>query len=538
MTEPTWMYENFEPAGSAIGYRITRKLDEVQSPFQKIEIYESTDWGNLMLIDGAMMLTTRDNFLYHEMMSHPALFTHAAPKRVVIIGGGDCGTLREVLKHPGVESATQCDIDEQVTRMAEKWFPELCDANNDARAELLFDDGIAYMANCPEGSVDIVIVDSTDPVGPAEGLFNKAFYASCFKALKDDGILVQQSESPLVLLDLIKEMRTEMGKAGFTTFKTLPFPQPCYPTGWWSCTLARKSGASITGRWMRARRRSRRSTTPPISTRGRWRRSRSWRRRWGSDALERVPVQFARADPDHLVQFPHEDLPVPDLARAGGLHDGLDHGIGLVVGDGDLQLDLGQEIHDVLGAAVQLGVALLPPEPLDLGGRDARHARLGQGLADVIQLEGLDDRHDHLHHVVSMSAAGSIPPVVAAVRRFPPTPARGAVRWRAGCLPSKLQILQEGAQVMSAMIDFEKLDELARRLSSLVPPSLRDSREELQENFKSVLQSGLAKLDLVTREEFEVQRAVLLRTREKLDELQRTVADLESQIDAPAPPRH
>ncbi|HEV8692905.1 MAG TPA: polyamine aminopropyltransferase, partial [Lysobacter sp.] len=134
----------------------------------------------------------------------------------------------------------QCDIDEQVTRMAEKWFPELCDSNNDPRAELLFDDGIAYMANCAPGSVDIVIVDSTDPVGPAEGLFNKAFYASCFRALKDDGILVQQSESPLVLLDLIKEMRGEMGKAGFTSFKTLPFPQPCYPTGWWSCTLARK----------------------------------------------------------------------------------------------------------------------------------------------------------------------------------------------------------------------------------------------------------------------------------------------------------
>ena len=88
MTAPTWHYENFDPTGSAVGYRITRKLDEVQSPFQKIEIFESTDWGNLMLIDGAMMLTTRDNFFYHEMMSHPALFTHAAPKNVVIIGGG------------------------------------------------------------------------------------------------------------------------------------------------------------------------------------------------------------------------------------------------------------------------------------------------------------------------------------------------------------------------------------------------------------------------------------------------------------------
>ncbi len=242
MTDTTWMQERFEPTGSSIGFRITRKLDEVQSPFQKIEIYESTDWGNLMLIDGAMMLTARDNFLYHEMMSHPALFTHAAPRDVVIIGGGDCGTLREVLRHPGVQSAVQCDIDEQVTRMAEKWFPELCESNGDPRAQLLFDDGVAYMANRAPGSVDVVVVDSTDPVGPAEGLFNRAFYESCFRALRDGGILVQQSESPLALLELIQEMRAEMGKAGFAEFATLPFPQPCYPTGWWSCTLARKPG--------------------------------------------------------------------------------------------------------------------------------------------------------------------------------------------------------------------------------------------------------------------------------------------------------
>lgn len=242
MTSPQWLYEHFEPAGSAIGFRVRRKLDEVQSEFQKIEIYESTDWGNVMLIDGAMMLTARDNFLYHEMMAHPALFTHADPRQVAIIGGGDCGTLREVLRHAGVRKAVQCDIDEQVTRMAEKHFPELCESNGDPRAELLFDDGIAWMANAAPGSLDIVIVDSTDPVGPAEGLFNKTFYESCFRALKDDGILVQQSESPLVLLELIKEMRGEMRKAGFTTFQTLPFPQPCYPTGWWSCTLARKSG--------------------------------------------------------------------------------------------------------------------------------------------------------------------------------------------------------------------------------------------------------------------------------------------------------
>jgi spermidine synthase len=176
------------------------------------------------------------------MMTHPALFTHAAPRNVVIIGGGDCGTLREVLRHPGVQSAVQVEIDERVTRLAEGYFPELCESNADPRAKLLFDDGIRYMADAAPDSLDVVIVDSTDPVGPAEGLFNATFYASCFRALREGGVLVQQSESPLVLLDLIKSMHTAMRSVGFDATRTLPFPQPCYPTGWWSCTLARKGG--------------------------------------------------------------------------------------------------------------------------------------------------------------------------------------------------------------------------------------------------------------------------------------------------------
>ncbi|HLU12378.1 MAG TPA: polyamine aminopropyltransferase, partial [Arenimonas sp.] len=223
MSKPTWLHENFEHTGSAFGLRVTRKLDEVQSPFQKIEIWESTDWGKVMLIDGAMMVTTRDNFFYHEMMAHAPLYTHADPKDVVIIGGGDCGTLREVLKHSGVRSAVQCDIDEQVTRMAEKYFPELCESNNDPRARVMFDDGIAWMANAAPESVDLIIVDSTDPVGPAEGLFNRAFYENCLKALRPGGLLVQQSESPLALMDLILDMRREMQGAGFASFRTLPF---------------------------------------------------------------------------------------------------------------------------------------------------------------------------------------------------------------------------------------------------------------------------------------------------------------------------
>ena len=241
----TWLHENFTHTGSAFGLRIIRKLEEVQSPFQKIEMYESTDWGNVMLIDGAMMVTTRDNFFYHEMMAHAPLFTHPDPKNVVIIGGGDCGTLREVLRHPGVATAVQCDIDEQVTRMAEKYFPELCESNADPRATVMFDDGIAYMRNARAESIDIIIVDSTDPVGPAEGLFNRAFYENCWKALRPDGLLVQQSESPLALMHLILDMRAAMREAGFESFRTLPFPQPCYPTGYWSATIASKNARDL-----------------------------------------------------------------------------------------------------------------------------------------------------------------------------------------------------------------------------------------------------------------------------------------------------
>ncbi|MGE5167792.1 MAG: polyamine aminopropyltransferase [Deltaproteobacteria bacterium] len=235
-----WFDERHDYAGSSIGFRVNQRLHAEQTPFQSIEIWDTTDWGKLMVIDGCTMVTTRDNFLYHEMMSHPALFTHPRARRVVIIGGGDCGTLREVLKHDEVESAIQVEIDERVTRLAEKYFPELCESNNDPRAQLLFIDGIKWMAECEPESLDIVIVDSTDPIGPAEGLFNEAFYRSCLKALRHGGILVQQSESPLAHLPLLKNIRKAMKSAGFQALRTLTFPQPCYPTGWWSATLARK----------------------------------------------------------------------------------------------------------------------------------------------------------------------------------------------------------------------------------------------------------------------------------------------------------
>ncbi|OUL56012.1 polyamine aminopropyltransferase [Pseudoalteromonas ulvae] len=240
LDQDKWFTEISDRDGSAFSLRINKKLDEKQSPFQKVEMYDTTDFGNLMIIDGCTMVTTRENFFYHEMISHPALYSHPNPKNVVIIGGGDCGTLREVLKHPSVETAHQIDIDEVVTEMSLKYFPELCESNADPRAKVMFDDGIKYMAEAAPESIDVIIVDGTDPVGPGEGLFNHAFYTSCLKALRSGGILVQQSESPLMHMPLLIEMRQAMLDVGFVDLQTLPFPQPIYPSGLWSVTLARK----------------------------------------------------------------------------------------------------------------------------------------------------------------------------------------------------------------------------------------------------------------------------------------------------------
>ena len=241
MNPSQWFTEQVPGAESAFSLKIKQKLHEEQSEFQHLEIYETETFGNLMVIDGCTMVSTRDNFFYHEMMSHPALYTHPNPKRVWIIGGGDCGTLREVLKHPSVEHAVQIDIDERVTRLAEIYFPELCESNNDPRAELKFIDGIKWVKDAAPDSVDIIIVDSTDPIGPALGLFSEDFYRDCFNCLSENGMIVQQSESALYNMKLIGEMRNAMSTSGFGHLQTLFFPQCLYPSGWWSATIASKS---------------------------------------------------------------------------------------------------------------------------------------------------------------------------------------------------------------------------------------------------------------------------------------------------------
>ncbi len=239
--DDSWFSEACDACGTAISFKVRKKLHDEQSDFQRIEVYETETFGNLMVIDGYFMLTTRDNFLYHEMMTHPGLFMAKQANSVLIIGGGDCGSLREVLKHESVSRAVQVDIDERVTRVAELFFPELCEANNDTRAEILFEDGINYVAEAEAGSFDVIIIDSTDPIGQAARLFSTEFYADCLRVLTSGGVLVAQSESPLAHQALIKSMRSNMLQAGFASVNTLHFPQPCYPTGWWSCTMAGKN---------------------------------------------------------------------------------------------------------------------------------------------------------------------------------------------------------------------------------------------------------------------------------------------------------
>jgi len=238
----SWFSEPCDECGSAFSLKIRRKIHDERSDYQHLEVYETEKFGRLLTLDGLVMLTDRDNFLYHEMMTHPALFTHPAPRRVLIVGGGDCGCLREVLKHPGVEHVDQVDIDERVTRVAEQFFPELCESNGDPRAGLHFADGIAWVQRAGPGSYDVIIIDSTDPIGQAARLFSRDFYADCHRALAADGVFVCQSESPLFHLGLIRDIHQRLAGAGFAASALLSYPQCVYPSGWWTASLATKAG--------------------------------------------------------------------------------------------------------------------------------------------------------------------------------------------------------------------------------------------------------------------------------------------------------
>lgn len=238
-----WYYEDYED-GVKLGLAAKEVLFRDKSDFQTVDVIETEAYGRMLLLDGLVMTTDKDEFVYHELISHVPALNHKKPERVVVIGGGDGGTVRELLKHPEIKEIVLCEIDGMVVEVCEKYFPEIAGGIRDPRVKLNIGDGIAYMEQHAPNSLDLVIVDSTDPIGPGEGLFSSAFYKSVARALKDDGLMVCQSEGlwhpPAVLQRIHKNV-----SGGFSNIYPYIASIPTYPKGTWSWTMASKHPINI-----------------------------------------------------------------------------------------------------------------------------------------------------------------------------------------------------------------------------------------------------------------------------------------------------
>lgn len=217
---------------SGLTIKVDRIIESVQSEFQRIDVLETKDFGKLMVLYGSLMVGDNDNNTYNEMITHVPLFTHPNPKKVLIIGGGDCGALTEVLKHPNVESCTMCEIDKMVVEISKKHFPYLTKGCDDPRANILFEDGKKFIESTNE-YYDIIILDLSDPVGPAADLFQKEFHKSVYDRLNEDGILVAQTESPFYNKQTVKSLFTNLTEI-FPITKMYTCFMPIYPSAYWS----------------------------------------------------------------------------------------------------------------------------------------------------------------------------------------------------------------------------------------------------------------------------------------------------------------
>ena len=226
-------YKEITPAGFGIAIKIKEVLFSQQSQFQKVEILDSdSTLGKILTLDDLMMTTEGDEYFYHEMISHIPMNSHKNPKSVLVIGGGDGGTVREVLKHDTVEKVVLCEIDGMVIDVCKKYLPTIAGKLDDPRVEILVEDAIEYIKN-KENEFDIVLIDSTDPMGPGEGLFTEEFYTNVKKSLKKGGIVAAQSESPVVNKEEIKKMYSLLKKV-FPITSTYTSPVPTYPGGYWA----------------------------------------------------------------------------------------------------------------------------------------------------------------------------------------------------------------------------------------------------------------------------------------------------------------
>jgi spermidine synthase len=220
------------------GFKLKKSLFKGVSSFQKVEVVETTGHGRLLLIDGMTMVSERDEFVYHEMIAHPALFLHPRPRRVLVIGGGDGGTVREVLRHKGVETCVLVEIDGLVVAASRRFIPQTAAALSDKRARVLIEDGVKFVAETSE-KFDVVIVDSTEPFGPAKALFGPEFYKNVKRILTERGVVASQAGSPCYEISTIQNLLR-------ITVKIFPIVEVClfnnltYPGGLWAFTFATK----------------------------------------------------------------------------------------------------------------------------------------------------------------------------------------------------------------------------------------------------------------------------------------------------------
>ncbi|MEE9344379.1 MAG: polyamine aminopropyltransferase [Methylococcales bacterium] len=243
-TTRRWIEENHEHI-LTLRYALKHVLFEGKSQFQTVTIVETEGFGRMLLNDGLVMISERDEFIYHEMIAHVPLFTHPHAKKVLVIGGGDGGTAREVLRHSQVEYCHMVEIDEMVVDACKQWIPQTAiGMTNNLRFKLDIADAVDYVAITNQ-RYDIVLVDSTDPIGPAVPLFGDKFYCNVYRILADDGIVVAQGESPVYAAEQQQSLLKTMGKL-FPLVSMYNYNNMTYPGGLWSFAIASKKYHPIT----------------------------------------------------------------------------------------------------------------------------------------------------------------------------------------------------------------------------------------------------------------------------------------------------
>ncbi len=234
-----WYTENHSP-NVRFSLKVEKHLYTGKSDFQKIDILQTSEFGRVLTLDGLVMCTEKDEFIYHEMITHVALATNPSIKKVLVIGAGDGGTIRELTAYPTIEQIDMVEIDEMVVDVCKEYLPQTASKLDDPRVNLYFEDGLKFVRRI-ENEYDLIIVDSTDPFGPGEGLFTNEFYGNCYKALTDDGILVNQHESPFYAEDALGMRKAHQKIVGFFPIcEVYQFHMPTYPSGHWLFGFASK----------------------------------------------------------------------------------------------------------------------------------------------------------------------------------------------------------------------------------------------------------------------------------------------------------